>query len=329
MEYCHQPVLLAEALHYLNLQSGSIAVDATIGGGGHAKSIAKAIGQEGILLGLDVDEEALNAAAKELAPFGQQIRLFKESYRNLDKVMMEASLGAVDAFLFDLGVASFHLDNPERGFSYQLDGPLDMRFDRSTKLTAAEVVNTYSQTELVRLLKKYGEEKWASRIAQFIVERRKRRPITRTLELVEVVKEAIPAGARRRGPHPARHTFQALRIEVNKELEGLKEVIEAAVDWLKPGGRLVIISYHSLEDRLVKREFQKMTRGCICPPELPKCVCGQRPIIKVLTKKPVIPSQEEVKENPRARSAKLRAAEKLDYESSRVSRRDSGNQKAG
>lgn len=325
MEYRHQPVLLAEALHYLNLQSGSIAIDATIGGGGHAKSIAETIGQEGILLGLDVDDEALNAAARALAPFGQQIRLFKDSYRNLDKVMMEASLGVVDALLFDLGVASFHLDNPARGFSYQLDGPLDMRFDRTAKLTAADVVNTYSQPELTRVLKKYGEEKWASRIASFIVERRQRKPIARTLELVEVVKEAIPARARRRGPHPARRTFQALRIEVNDELEGLKEAIRAAVSWLKPAGRLVVISYHSLEDRLVKQEFQRLAQGCICPPQLPECLCGRLPVIKVLTKKPVIPRQKEVEENPRARSAKLRAAEKLGHESSGVSRRSSRN----
>ncbi len=314
MEYRHQPVLLTEVLQHLNLPQGGIVVDATVGAGGHARGIIEALGKQGFLVGLDVDDEALDAAAKTLAPFGQQIKLIRESYKNLDKVLTALSLGKVDAFLFDLGVASFQFDEAERGFSYRFDTPLDMRFDRRQKLTAFQVVNEYSEEELVGVIKEYGEERWAKRIAREIVLRRAKKPIESTFELVELIRRAIPAPARRKGPHPARRTFQALRIEVNKELEGLDEAVRAAVRWLNPGGRVAVISYHSLEDRIVKQVFRDLAKGCICPPEIPKCVCGKKALIKIVTKRAIKPSLEEIEENPRADSARLRVAERLEDE---------------
>jgi 16S rRNA (cytosine1402-N4)-methyltransferase len=314
MEYRHQPVLLAEVLQYLKLPKGGIVVDATVGAGGHARGIIEALGKQGFLVGLDVDDKALDAAAKTLAPFGQQIKLIRESYKNLDKVLTALSLGKVDAFLFDLGVASFQFDEAERGFSYRFDAPLDMRFDRRQKLTAFQVVNEYSEKELVRVIREYGEERWAKRIAREIVLRRAKKPIESTSELVELIRRAIPAPARRRGPHPARRTFQALRIEVNKELEGLDEAIRAAVRWLNPGGRVAVISYHSLEDRTVKQVFKDLAEGCICPPDIPKCVCEKKALIRVVTKRAIRPSREEIEKNPRADSARLRVAERLEDE---------------
>jgi 16S rRNA (cytosine1402-N4)-methyltransferase len=314
MEYRHQPVLLAEVLQHLKLPKGGIVVDATVGAGGHALGIIEALGKQGFLVGLDVDNEALDAAAKTLAPFGQQIKLIRESYKNLDKVLTALSLGKVDAFLFDLGVASFQLDEAERGFSYRFDAPLDMRFDRREKLTAFHVVNKYSEKELARVIREYGEEKWAKKIAREIILRRAKKPIERTSELAEIVRKAIPAPARRKGPHPARRTFQALRIEVNRELEGLGEAIRTAVRWLNPGGRIAVISYHSLEDRIVKKAFRDLARGCVCPPDIPRCVCGKKALMKVLTRRVVKPSPEEVKKNPRADSARLRVAERLEDE---------------
>jgi 16S rRNA (cytosine1402-N4)-methyltransferase len=314
MEYRHQPVLLAEVLQHLKLPKGGIVVDATVGAGGHARGIIEALGKQGFLVGLDVDDEALDAAAKTLAPFGQQIKLIRESYKNLDKVLTALSLGKVDAFLFDLGVASFQFDEAERGFSYRFDAPLDMRFDRRQKLTAFQVVNEYSEKELVRVIREYGEERWAKKIAREIVLRRAKKPIESTSELVELIRRAIPAPARRRGPHPARRTFQALRIEVNKELEGLDEAIRAAVRWLNPGGRVAVISYHSLEDRTVKQVFKDLAEGCICPPDIPKCVCEKKALIRVVTKRAIRPSREEIEKNPRADSARLRVAERLEDE---------------
>jgi 16S rRNA (cytosine1402-N4)-methyltransferase len=314
MEYRHQPVLLTEVLQHLKLPRGGIVVDATVGAGGHARGIIEALGKQGLLVGLDVDDKALDAAAKALAPFGQQIKLIRESYKNLDKVLTALSLGRVDAFLFDLGVASFQFDEAERGFSYRFDAPLDMRFDRRQKLTAFQVVNEYSEEELTRVIKEYGEERWAKKIAQEIVLKRAKKPIESTFELVELIRRAIPAPARRRGPHPARRTFQALRIEVNKELEGLGEAIRAAVRWLNPGGRVAVISYHSLEDRIVKQVFKELAKGCVCPPDIPKCVCEKKALIKITTKRAVRPSPEEIEKNPKADSARLRVAERLEDE---------------
>jgi 16S rRNA (cytosine1402-N4)-methyltransferase len=311
MEYWHEPVLLAEVLQYLNCKSGSIVVDCTLGGAGHAEAILNAVGVKGFLIGIDLDDAALNAAKKRLARFSQQTKFFKANFKDLDRILSSLGLAAVDGFLFDLGVSSAQLDQLERGFSYQFNAPLDMRMDIRQELTAKEVVNSYSEQDLSRIIRVYGEEKWASRIASFIVKARARRAIETTFDLVKIIKEAIPAAARRRGGHPARRTFQAIRIEVNRELEVLEPSFRSAVHWLKSGGRIVIISYHSLEDRIAKEVLTDLAKGCICPPEMVVCQCGKKPELKVLTKKVVRASREEVNRNPRAESARLRAAEKL------------------
>ncbi|MCX7831644.1 MAG: 16S rRNA (cytosine(1402)-N(4))-methyltransferase RsmH [Actinobacteria bacterium] len=311
--YRHQPVMLAEVLQYLNLKKGSTIVDCTLGGAGHAAKIAEKIIPGGWLVGLDADNAAINAARNVLAPFGQhiQISLVQSGFDKLDDVLMELGTGLVDGFLYDLGISSYHAETPERGFSYNQDGPLDMRFDTRQELTAEMVVNKYSEDELARIIKQYGEEKFARRIAKFIVERRKIKPIKTTKELVEIIKDAIPASERRKGHHPAKKTFQALRIEVNKELERIEKSLDQAIRWLKPGGRIVVISYQSLEDRLVKSKFQDWSKSCICPPKSPVCVCGRKPIAKLITKKPLKPKKEEVELNPRSRSATLRAIERV------------------
>ncbi len=311
MKYRHEPVLLVEVLKNLKCRKGNIVIDCTLGGAGHAKKIAELIAPDGILVGIELDDVAINVAKQELAHFGQQIKVIRDSYKNLDKILIKLGLGQVDAFLFDLGVSSLQLDDPERGFSYRFDSPLDMRMDRRSKLTAREVVNTYSEEELASVLRRYGEEKFASKIAHFIVERRRRKKIVTTGELVKVIKDAIPAHARRGKPHPAKRTFQALRIEVNKELEGLEQSIKTAVNWLKVGGRVAVITYHSLEDRLIKKTFKDLARGCICPPEIPICRCGLTPLLKIITAKPIRPTKEEIEINPRSRSAKLRVGERI------------------
>jgi 16S rRNA (cytosine1402-N4)-methyltransferase len=312
MEYRHTPVLLAEVTQHLTLHDGSIVVDCTLGGAGHAKRAAQLIAPTGILVGIDKDDAALTAA-RDVLPLGQQtIILLKGDYGDLDDLLVEARIPYVDAFIFDLGVSSFQLDEAGRGFSYHRDAPLDMRMDAaSSQLTAADIVNTYSEEELARVIREYGEERWASRIAAFIVAARARHPIATTGDLVDVVKAAIPAAARREGGHPAKRTFQALRIEVNQELRSVERGIESAIRWLVPGGRIAVISYHSLEDRIVKRIFAEAMRGCVCPPGLPECACGRVPVIRVVTRRPIVPSAEEIAANPRARSAKLRVAEKV------------------
>jgi 16S rRNA (cytosine1402-N4)-methyltransferase len=263
-------------------------------------------------VGIDQDDAAL-AEAEVTLRLGQQTTLLKGNFSELDRLLAEAGIAFVDGFLFDLGVSSPQLDLPERGFSYHHDAPLDMRMDPSSNaVTAAQLVAEYSEGELTRILQEYGEERWASRIAAFIVAARGRRAITTTGELVEVVKGAIPASARRSGGHPARRVFQALRIEVNDELGVLERGLRAAVRWLRPGGRVVVISYHSLEDRVVKRVFAEYAVGCTCPPGIPVCTCGHEPVLRVITRKPVVPTGEEIERNPRARSAKLRAAERTD-----------------
>lgn len=310
MEYGHIPVLLAEVLKQLKLHRGSTVIDCTLGGAGHAGAALDLVTPEGFLLGIDKDDAAINVARECLARFSQQIKLVRDDFTNIDWIVPQAGLNVVDAILFDLGASSFQLDNPKRGFSYQLEGLLDMRMDRRVQLTAADVVNKYSQRELTRVLKEYGEEKWASRIARFILEARKRKPLATTSDLVKVIKDAIPASARRL-KHPAKKTFQALRIEVNQELAHLEKAIRDSVKWLKSGGRLAVISYHSLEDRVVKKTLEDLAKGCICPPSLPVCRCGERPVLKILTKKPIRPGEEEIKANRRSRSAKLRVAEKI------------------
>lgn len=315
MEYRHTPVLLAEVTQQLSLQPGAIFVDCTLGGAGHAKRISHLVAPTGIVVGIDQDDAALIAAADTLR-LGQQSSpttvLVKGNFGNLDECLLEARVPYVNGFLFDLGVSSPQLDVAGRGFTYQEDAPLDMRMDRSTSQpTAADIVTTYPETELARIIREYGEERWASRIAAFIVAARGHHRIATTGELVEIVKAAIPAAARRTGGHPARRTFQALRIEVNHELEVLERGLESAIRWLAPGGRIVVISYHSLEDRIVRDVFSAAGKGCVCPPDLPVCRCGHEPVLRIITKKPVVPTDEEVEANPRARSARLRVAEKL------------------
>jgi 16S rRNA (cytosine1402-N4)-methyltransferase len=293
------------------LHPGSIIVDCTLGGAGHAKRIADSIAPDGILVGIDQDAAAL-AAAADVLRLGQQAILVKGNFGELDRLLMEAGVPYADGFLFDLGVSSPQLDLPERGFSYQVEAPLDMRMDPlANPLTAAQVVNEYSEEHLTRIIREFGEERWASRIAAFIVAARGRRPLETTSELVDVIKDAIPASARRTGGHPARRTFQALRIEVNDELGALEKGLRAAVRWLAPGGRIVVISYHSLEDRVVKRIFGELAKGCVCPPDAPMCTCGHEPVVRIVTRRPIEPSAQEIAANPRARSARLRAAERV------------------
>ena len=311
MEYRHTPVLPAEVTKHLSLHPGSIIVDCTLGGAGHAKRIADSIAPTGILVGIDQDDAALVAAADTLR-LGRQITLLKGNFAEIDRLLTEAGIAYADGFLFDLGVSSPQLDFVDRGFSYHDEAPLDMRMDPSGGgLTAADVVNTYQEAVLAQVIREYGEERWASRIAAFIVAARGRRPIRTTAELVGIIKDAVPASARRGGPHPARRTFQALRIEVNHEIDVLEEGLRAAVKWLVPGGRIVVISYHSLEDRVVKRVFTELASGCVCPPELPVCSCGKVPVLRIVTRRPVVPGPEEIASNPRARSAKMRVAEKV------------------
>lgn len=314
-EYRHEPVMLQEVLDTLQLGAGSTVCDCTLGGAGHSVKMAAQVGEEGLLIGIDQDDMALDAARARLgreAP-GVPAKLLKGNFGNLDELLCQAEVPGIDGILFDLGVSSPQLDIPGRGFSYHEDAPLDMRMDPGNNpLNAAEVINTYTEADLARILRVYGEEKFAAQIAREIVRRRQTKPIETTGELVEAIKAGIPAAARRHGHHPARKSFQAIRIEVNHELDALESGLDAAIRWLNPGGRICVISYHSLEDRIVKHVFQEMSRGCTCPPELPVCVCGNVPTLKVLTRKPLVAQAEEVESNPRARSAKIRVAERLE-----------------
>lgn len=315
-EYRHTPVLLAECLEYLNIQSQQTFVDATLGGAGHSIEVAKRLGPNGTLIGIDQDDMALEAAHERLAALPDDVRpnieLYHGNFGDLDDLLLAAEVPGIDAILFDLGVSSPQIDTLSRGFSFKGDGPLDMRMDPSKQtLTAREIINTYNEADLARSIRKNSDEKWASRIAHFIVEARQVAPIETSEQLVEIVKAAIPASARRAGGHPAKRTFQALRIEVNGELAVLQTGLDAAIRWLNPGGRIVVISYHSLEDRIVKDTFNANVNRCTCPPDLPVCVCGRKPILEVITRKPVLPTAEEVERNARARSAKLRCAQKV------------------
>lgn len=314
-EFQHTPVLLAECLEQSNLKPQQTFVDATLGGAGHSLEMAKLIGPGGTLIGIDQDEVALAAARSRLEslPDGQRpnLELLRGNFGDMDDLLVSAEVPGVDAFLFDLGVSSVQIDTPSRGFSFKENGPLDMRMDPGkTTLTAAEIVNTYNVADLTRIIRAYSDEKWASRIADFIVRSRANGRIETSEQLVDVIKAAIPASARRAGGHPAKRTFQALRIEVNSELDVLRRGLDAAVRWLNPGGRLVVISYHSLEDRIVKETFNAYANRCTCPPDLPVCVCGKEPILDLVTRKPLLPTAGEIERNPRARSAKLRVARK-------------------
>jgi 16S rRNA (cytosine1402-N4)-methyltransferase len=306
----HIPVLLQEAVDLLAPKHGGVYVDGTLGAGGHAAEILKRSAPGGILIGLDRDAEAVERSRITLALYGNRVFLRQANYRDMSTVLSELGYGSVDGVLLDLGVSLFHVKTPERGFSFMLDGPLDMRMDASSSQTAADLVNTLSREELIRILREYGEESRAGAIARAIEKARARGPITRTVQLAEIVSGVFPRHPRRR-IHPATLTFQALRIAVNDEMGALREGLDHITPCLKPGGRLVIITFHSLEDRVVKQAFAQAAKGCICSPRLPVCSCGRKPSLKILTKRPVFPGSGAVEKNPAARSAKLRAAEKL------------------
>ncbi len=312
MRFAHEPVMLQEVLQILNPQPGEIFVDCTVGGGGHSRAIVEKIMPGGRLVAIDQDKEAIKAAKKNLAAWSDSIHFVQRNFSALKEILTELGIEAVDGILLDIGVSSHQLDAEERGFSYRADAALDMRMSREDSKTAADLVNNLDAAELTRIIRDFGDELWAKRIADFIVAKRVvNGPIETTGQLVEIIKAAIPARARRRGPHPARRTFQALRIAVNDELGVLERALEQGIACLKPGGRLAVITFHSLEDRIVKKMFQHAAAGCECPPGLPQCVCGKKPQIKILTRKPLQAGEHELKVNPRARSAKLRAAIKV------------------
>ena len=307
----HRPVLLDECMEGLAIRPGGIYLDGTLGRAGHSWEIVRRLNAGGRLIGLDRDETALEAARQRLAPYADRVTLVHSNFSRVAEVLDELGIPAVDGMLFDLGVSSPQLDDAQRGFSYMHDAPLDMRMDRTAGLTARTVVNEWSYEELRRILYEYGEERYAPAIARRIVQIREQRPIETTLELVEVIKSAMPPAALREKQHPAKRSFQAIRIAVNGELDALPPMLEAAAAHLNTGGRLAVISFHSLEDRIIKKTLQELATGCICPPEFPVCVCGRKPKLKLVSRKPIVSGEEELAHNPRARSAKLRVAEKV------------------
>ena len=311
MEFRHTPVLLDQCIENLNIRPDGIYVDGTLGGGGHSFHICEHLSEQGMLIGIDRDRDALEAAEKRLRGFSCRKYFVQSNYADIRTVLAEKGIEKIDGALLDIGVSSFQLDNAERGFSYMQDAPLDMRMNREDDLTAYDVVNSYDRDELTRIIREYGEERWASRIAAFIVRARAEKPVESTSELVELIKEAIPARARRSGPHPAKRTFQAIRIEVNDELGELSRAVDEYLDVMNRGGRLCIITFHSLEDRIVKQKLQKRADPCTCPPEFPVCVCGKKADIRKVTRKPIVAEASELDLNPRARSAKLRVCEKI------------------
>lgn len=313
MNFEHIPVLLDECIKGLNIVSDGIYADCTLGGAGHSSYIASMLNEKGMLIGIDQDANAIEAAKKRLKDYSN-VKYVRDNFSNIKNILVEnIGLGqeSVNGFLLDLGVSSHQLDEADRGFSYNHNAPLDMRMDQRSPLSAYVVVNEYTKEELTRIIKDYGEERWAKRIAEFIINERKIKPIETTFELVSVIKKAVPKGARADGPHPAKRTFQAIRIEVNNELGILESTVNDMVDFLKPGGRICIITFHSLEDRIIKNVFRNLENPCTCPRDFPVCICGKKPKVKVITRKPILPGQEELENNRRAHSAKLRIAEKL------------------
>lgn len=309
-KFSHKPVLLEEVLDALSLHEDGMFLDGTVGGAGHSSAIASKL-TTGKLIALDRDDTAVAVATERLSRFGDRAEVVKSNFADMAQVCKNKGIETLDGILLDLGVSSHQLDTPERGFSYMYDAPLDMRMDRTAPLDAAYVVNNYERSELIRIIRDYGEEKFAARIADRICARREEKAIERTGELVEIIKSAFPDGGKYLKHHPAMRTFQAIRIEVNGELKIIRDTVRDAVELLAPGGRLAIITFHSLEDRAVKEAFAELAQGCTCPRDFPVCVCGNKPKIKIVTKKPITSSDEELKENPRAHSAKLRVAEKI------------------
>lgn len=306
----HVPVLYGKTLEALNLKNGKVIVDGTLGGAGHARGILERIMPDGRLVGIDKDAAAIKRCAQRLAEYKERVTLVHSDFKRIREVLAELRISEIDGAVLDLGVSSFQLDEGERGFSYNEDAPLDMRMDRGGDFSARTVVNEYTEEELHRVIREFGEERWAARIAQFIVKERQSGSVETTGQLTEIIKKAIPAAARRDGPHPAKRTFQAIRIEVNGELAGLEKAIEDYVSVLKSGGRLAIITFHSLEDRIVKQTYRRLFDPCECPKDFPVCVCGKKSQVRIITRKPILPDEEELEKNPRARSAKLRVAEK-------------------
>ncbi|WP_252226051.1 16S rRNA (cytosine(1402)-N(4))-methyltransferase RsmH [Clostridium sp. ZBS2] len=310
MEFKHISVLLNECLDALDIKENGIYVDCTLGGAGHSSHILERLSKDGVLIGIDQDRDALKAAKERLKRF-ENVKYVHSNFYDIDNILQNLDIPKVDGILMDLGVSSYQLDEGERGFSYMKDAPLDMRMNRDNDFSAYEIVNEYSEDELYKIIKNYGEERFAKRISNCIVNRRSENPIKTTIELVDIIKAAIPAKARREGPHPAKRTFQAIRIEVNSELKILNQTIEDGVNRLNPGGRMAIITFHSLEDRIVKLKFRELNDPCTCPKEFPMCICGKKPSVKLVSRKGIEPTKEEVEENPRSRSAKLRIIEKL------------------
>lgn len=311
MEFHHVSVLLNECIEGLAIKEDGVYVDGTLGGAGHAKHVCEKLNKQGHFIGIDQDTNALKVSTERLSGVAPKVSLVHSNFSQITQVLNELNVALIDGMLIDLGVSSHQLDEASRGFSYMHDAPLDMRMNQQASFSAYDVVNNYEEAQIYEVIKSFGEEKWAKRIATFIVEARAKQPIETTYELVEIIKNAIPYKARKDGPHPAKRTFQAIRIEVNKEIDIIKPTILDAVNHLAPGGRLCIITFHSLEDRIVKHTFKTLEDPCTCDKSFPVCVCGKKPLVKVITRKPILPSDEELEMNPRARSAKLRIIERI------------------
>ena len=311
MEFAHKSVLLEETIDNLNIKPDGIYVDGTLGGAGHSEQIVKRLGEGGRLIGIDQDEDAIAAASKRLEPYGDKVTIVRDNYQNFRRILDELNIQKVDGILLDLGVSSYQLDNADRGFTYRVDAPLDMRMDNRQTKTAKDIVNDYSEAELFRILKDYGEERYAKSIAYHICKYRENKVIETTEELNDIIRGSIPAKARNGQGHPSKQTFQAIRIELNRELDVLRDSIDGMIASLNPGGRLCIITFHSLEDRIVKLAFRKNENPCICPPNFPVCTCGRKSKGKVITRKPIIPGERELEENSRSKSSKLRVFEAI------------------
>ena len=310
-EFRHTSVLLEETIEALNVKPDGVYLDGTLGGGGHACEVCRRLNDQGRFYGIDQDEAAVEAAGKRLEEFGSRVTIIRDNYCNAREALREKGVECVDGIVLDLGVSSYQLDTAERGFTYKYDAPLDMRMDQRQRLTARDIVNDYDEQSLYRIIRDYGEDQFARNIAKHIVQARMEKPVETTFELNEIIKAAIPAKMRAGGGHPSKRTFQAIRIECNHELDVLRDTLQDFIDMLNPQGRLCIITFHSLEDRIVKSFFREMENPCTCPPEFPVCICGKTPYGKVISRKPILPTQEEMEENPRSKSAKLRVFERI------------------